>query len=126
MTDHFDEFRQARERQDGTPWDTQWRQADAALALRTVRGRSAATELAEANVLSAAYVRQLIHTAETFPRAFRDPRLTFTHHRYAAHSDMPGPWLRQAAENGWSCQRMDQSIRLGRTLAITEERGHGR
>lgn len=126
MTDPFEEFHRARERQDGTPWDTQWRQADAALALQAVRGRSTASELAEANSLSAAYVRQLIHTAETFPRAMRDPTLTFTHHRYAAASDQPRYWLRQAAEHGWSCRAMDRAIRFGLVLAIAQDRGRGR
>ena len=123
MTDPFDEFRQARERQDGTPWDTQWRQADAALALQAMRGRSTASELAEDNGLSAAYVRQLIHTAETFPPALRDPTLTFTHHRYAAHSDMPRHWLQQAAQHGWSCRRLDRAIRFGREPAVAQDRG---
>ncbi len=108
MTDYFDEFRQARARQE----KTLWAQADAALALRADRGRSTASELAEANNLSAAYVRQLIHTAEAFPPTLRNPELSFTHHRFAAMSDKPAYWLQQAVQGEWPRRALVQAIRL--------------
>ena len=115
--DPHDNFKRARDFQNRPPWDELWAQADAALALRSTAGRAAASTLAKANRLSPAYVRQMINAAAAFPAARRDPRLTFTHHRFAAMTDQPDHWLKEAAEHDWSCRAMELAIRPGQVLA---------
>lgn len=107
-------FRRARVRQDLTPADALWEQADAAFALRSLWRSKTASELAAANGLSPSYIRQLIRTADAFPLNIRRRDLSFTHHKLAAMTDAPARWLALAAANGWSKREMAEAIRVDR------------
>lgn len=107
-------FHRARERQDLTPGDALWSQADAAFALRSFWRSKTASELAAANGLSPSYIRQLIRTADAFPPNIRRHDLSFTHHKLAAMTDAPARWLALAAANGWSKREMAEAIRVDR------------
>lgn len=117
----IDDFSAVRAKQDATPWQSLWAQADLAYAIAVERGRRTATLLFEATGLSKPYIRQIINVAETFPPAKRDPRLTFSHFRVAAPTAEPYRWIERAAEGGWSVKRLSQEIEAER--ARDAERG---
>ena len=95
--------------------ETQWQQAELALAMAARYGRKTASMVASEVGVSAGYVRHLIATAKAFPTdGTRAKDLSFSHHRIAAVSKDPQTWIERSIEGGYSVEQLREAIRSSR------------